>query len=92
MTISEKEKFMGIITTQTKFLKSLRPKGKKVLNEHRTIILNQLNSWLYEALLKKTLFYPEFKELRDMCSEEFSWEKLTGVKQLSIFDDIPDYE
>lgn len=82
---------MNIIDKQVEFLKGLKKEGKRVLNEHRSIIMNQLRSWNYDALLCKTITYVEFREIGDRISNDFSWENLTGVKQLSIFEDIPDY-
>ena len=83
---------MNIIDKQVEFLKGLKKEGKLVLNEHRSIIMNQLRSWNYDALLCKTITYAEFREIGDRISNDFSWENLTGVKQLSIFEDIPDFK
>lgn len=74
------------------FLKGLRNSGKRVLHEHRTIIIRQLNGWRYDALLCKTISYTDFKSIGDMIRNKLSWETITGVKQLSIFEDMPDYE
>lgn len=68
------------------------PKGKRVVQEHRAIIVKQLHSWNYDALLSKTISYQDFKMVNKYIADTFCWQNITGVKQLSIFDELPDYD
>lgn len=89
---TEKGKFIAIIDKHVEFLKSNLKQGKRFIADHRAIAQRQVNSYLYDALLCKTITYPEFKELRAYLSDTLCWESITGVKQLSIFDELPNIE
>ena len=88
----EREKFTKIIDAHVDFLKKNISNGKTFLRDHRNIALRQVNSYMYDALLQKTLTYSEFRSIRTELTDKLSWEKLTGVKQLSIFEELPNYQ
>lgn len=86
--ITEKERFTQIIQTHLNYLIELKQqKSAKLLRDHRARIMQTTQGQLYASYLDKHLTYKEFRELLDKMRDRFSWESLTGVKQLSIFDE-----
>ena len=86
---TEKEKFTAIIQTHHNYLVELKQqKSSRLLREHRNKILQHCNGQLYMAFLERTINYKVFRELRNYLIDMLSWEAITGVKQLSIFDDV----
>lgn len=84
------ERISALIDKHADFIKSLRNNGKKAMAESRDYALNQIHSYNYRALMCKTISYKEFKDLNARAADTLSWEKLYGVKQLSIFEELPD--
>lgn len=87
---TEKRRFTKIIQTHLNYLVELRQqKSAKLLRDHRQRIINTTNTQLYFSFLDKCITYDEFEELRNLMRDMLSWENITGVKQLSIFDETP---
>lgn len=84
------ERILALIDKHAEFIKSLRNNGKKAMAESRDYALNQIHSYNYRALMCKTISYAEFKNLNSAAADSLSWEKLYGVKQLSIFEELPE--
>ena len=79
---------MQIIQTHHNYLVELRQqKSSRLLREHRSKIMSTTHGQLYASYLDKHLTYKEFKKSLDYLRDMLSWEKLTGVKQTSIFDE-----
>ena len=86
--ITEKERFMQIIQTHLNYLIELKQqRSAKLLREHRARIMQTTQAQLYASYLDKHLNYKEFRTLLDTLRNRLSWEAITGVKQLSIFED-----
>ena len=86
--ITEKERFTRIIQTHLNYLIELKQqKSAKLLREHRARIMQSTQGQLYASYLDKHLNYKEFRSLLDTLRNRLSWEAITGVKQLSIFDE-----
>lgn len=49
--------------------------------------MHSTQSQLYASYLDKHLNYKDFRYLIDELRNKLSWEAITGVKQLSIFED-----
>lgn len=88
--LTDFERIQALIDKHAEFIKSLRNNGKKAMAESRDYALNQIHSYNYRALMCKTISYKEFKDLNVLAADCLSWEKLYGVKQLSIFEELPD--
>lgn len=65
----------------------MQQKSSRLLREHRSKIISSTQSQLYASYLDKHLTYKEFKECIDIMRDNLSWENITGVKQLSIFEE-----
>ena len=79
---------MQIIQTHHNYLVELRQqKSSRLLRDHRSRIVNSVHSQLYISYLDKCMTYKEMRECLDYMRDTLSWEAITGVKQLSIFDD-----
>ena len=88
LTLTEKARFMQIIQTHHNYLVELKQqRSAKLLREHRSRIIMTTQGQLYASYLDKHLTYKEFRSCIDFMRDLLSWEKITGVKQLSIFDD-----
>lgn len=89
---TEREKFTNVINAHFEFLKRNKSRGKIFLRDHRNIALHQIYGYLYDALLQRTITHKEYRDVLDEASKTLSWENITGVKQLTIFDELPNYE
>lgn len=86
--LTEKARFMQIIQTHHNYLIELKQqRSSRLLRDHRAQILNTTQSQLYASYLDKHLTYKEFRSCVDYMRDMLSWENITGVKQLSIFDE-----
>lgn len=86
--ITEKERFMSIIQTHHNYLVELmQQKSSRLLREHRSKIIQSVTSQLYASYLDRHLSYKEFRDCIDYLRNNLSWDNITGVKQLSIFED-----
>ena len=63
-------------------------KSKKLLEDHRSRILSTTYGQMFSSYLSGCLSWKDYRYLLDKMRDMLSWESITGVKQLSIFDDL----
>ena len=79
---------MQIIQTHHNYLVELmQQKSSRLLREHRAKIMMTTQGQLFSSYLDKHLTYKEFRSCMDYLRDSLSWFNLTGVKQLSIFEE-----
>lgn len=82
---------MKVIGQHVAFLLELRKNGKANLwTASRSRIIGQLYNDIRFAYHSATITWKEYRSLVDAIREQFSYESLIGVKQMSIFDNLTD--
>lgn len=74
------------------YLLTIRHQPSKVVQRDRNAILKVMSSDIYMSYLSKVISYKDLQMLHEHMRNRLDLDSLFGIKQLSIFDEIPEEE
>lgn len=86
------ESFLDIIEKHRQYLLQIRHLPSKAVTTDRNRIIHSLSNDIRFALWYGSITYDEYRLLCENVRQALSFDSLYGIKQLSIFDDIPEDE